>query len=274
LIVETLFIHLIVFILGTFIGSFLNVLIFRHNTGKTILGRSGCMSCRARLKWFELVPIVNFFILRGRCRSCRSPLSAQYPIVEIATGFLFLIAFLISETLLAAMFNALVFSILIVIVAYDMRHKIIPDAYVWSFVALAFLSLFFDFSTLSLTVPTLLSLVSGIVTALPLFVLWLVSRGAWIGLGDSKIALGTGTILGLSGGLVALMYAFWIGAIVGITLMLIERLRTGCVLNKGGKALTMKSEIPFAPFLILGFFIVYLLPDVFFEPIRVLYTFQ
>lgn len=268
-----IFIPLIAFIFGTFIGSFLNVLIFRHNTGKTVLGRSGCMSCRAELTWFELVPVLSFIILRGRCRLCRSPLSVQYPLVELATGFLFFAAFLVSESILGEMFSALVFSTLIVIAVYDLRHKIIPDAYVWTFVALGFLSLFFDFSTLSLAVPTLLSLFSGVITALPLFVLWLVSRGTWIGLGDSKIALGTGTILGLSGGLVALMYAFWIGAIVGITLMLAERLRTGCVLNKRGRALTMKSEIPFAPFLILGFLIVYLLPDVFFEPIMALYTF-
>lgn len=263
-----------VFILGTFIGSFLNVLIFRHNTGKTILGRSGCMSCRAELTWFDLMPALSFFILRGRCRSCRSPISAQYPLVELATGLLFLAAFLVSENIPSAIFNALIFSILMVIAVYDMRHKIIPDAYVWAFVALGFFSLFFDFSALSPAVPTLLSLVSGFLIALPLFMLWFVSRGAWIGLGDSKIALGIGTILGIGGGLAALMYAFWIGAIVGVTLMLIERLRTVFVLNKGARALTMKSEIPFAPFLILGFLIVYLLPDIFLEPLKAIYTFQ
>lgn len=269
---ETLYpTYLIVFIFGTFIGSFLNVLILRHNTGKTLLGRSGCMSCRKQLDWTELVPIFSFLFQGGRCRRCRSRVSRQYPLVELATGALFLLAFLISETIPEVLFNSLLFSILLIITVYDVKHKIIPDRYVWMFIALAFASLFVNFSISSFVIPSFVELISGVVVAMPLLLLWFMSRGMWIGFGDSKIALGMGTFLGIQEGLVALMYAFWIGALYGVSVIVIQKLHTVFRLNKGRGTLTMKSEVPFAPFLILGFLLIYLLRDIFFEPLAGLY---
>lgn len=259
------------FIFGTLIGSFLNVLILRHNTGKTLLGRSGCMSCKNPLKWYELIPLVSFVIQKGRCRKCQSKVSIQYPLVELATGALFLLAFFISNSPVQLVFNCLLFSILVIITVHDLRHKIIPDRYVWMLVALAFLSLFITFTPFSFRSPSFLELVSGVLVASPLFFLWFFSRGRWIGLGDSKVVLATGTLLGIQMGLVALMYAFWIGALYGLTIMFIGRLRTVRVLNKGEQTLTMKSEVPFAPFLILGFLIIYAFPEIFFHPFLGLY---
>jgi prepilin signal peptidase PulO-like enzyme (type II secretory pathway) len=270
--VETLYTaYLLVFIFGTFIGSFLNVLILRHSTGKTLLGRSGCMSCRKQLLWSELVPVLSFIFQGGRCRKCRSVLSLQYPVVELATGAFFLVAFLISESVLEIVFNAFLFSILIIITAYDLRHKIIPDRYVWALVFLGFVSLFVNFALPALVLPSFVQLVSGIVVASPLLLLWFVSRGMWIGFGDSKIALGMGTFLGIQAGLVALMYAFWAGAFYGVSIMLVQKLHTALRLNKGGETLTMKSEVPFAPFLILGFILIYIFKDIFFQPFAYLY---
>lgn len=269
---ETLYAtYVIVFIFGTFIGSFLNVLILRHNTGKTLLGRSGCMSCRKQLNWTELIPVLSFLLQRGRCRKCRSTLSRQYPFVELATGALFLLAFLISETIPEILFHSLLFSVLLIITVYDLKHKIIPDRYVWIFIILAFLSLFINFTAPSFVAPAFIEVFSGLVVAAPLLLLWLVSRGMWIGFGDLKIVLGTGTFLGIQMGLVALMYAFWIGALYGVTVILIQKLHTVFSLNKGRGTLTMKSEVPFAPFLILGFLLIYLLPDIFFTPLAGLY---
>jgi prepilin signal peptidase PulO-like enzyme (type II secretory pathway) len=98
-----------------------------------------------------------------------------------------------------------------------------------------------------------LTLLAGPVLFLPFFILWIVSNGRWIGLGDGKLALGFGWMLGLDYGLSAIVLAFWIGAVVSIFLIARERL------NLKKKQLTMKSEIPFAPYLILGYAIVYFL---------------
>src|SRR3989344_1792899 len=83
-----------VFILGTIIGSFLNVVILRYNTGSSIQGRSGCMSCGKPLVWYELFPVLSFLFLLGRCGGCKSRISAQYPLVELLTGIIFLLTFL------------------------------------------------------------------------------------------------------------------------------------------------------------------------------------
>jgi prepilin signal peptidase PulO-like enzyme (type II secretory pathway) len=88
---------------------------------------------------------------------------------------------------------------------------------------------------------------------LPFFILWLVSAGKWIGLGDGKLALGIGWYLGFVNGISAIVLGFWIGAVYAVMMMLIERL------NRDSKNITMKSEIPFAPFLILGIIVEFFL---------------
>jgi len=244
----------IVFCLGLIIGSFLNVVILRYNTGRSLRGRSGCFVCGQKLKWFELIPVLSFIGLRGRCRSCRSRISWQYPLVELLTGCLFaLIYWQFSGDLLALIFYWLIATLLVVITVYDWRHKIIPDGFVWVFIVLTFLS------PVILWQPPVLAnlgwgLLGGLATALPLFSLWLVSRGRWLGLGDAKLALGVGFLLGWSAGLSALVLAFWLGAVVGIFLILWGKTQ----LWRKGKSYTMKSEIPFAPFLVLGFWLVFL----------------
>jgi leader peptidase (prepilin peptidase)/N-methyltransferase len=85
---------LIFFAFGTIIGSFLNVVIYRTNTGKSLLGRSACMSCKKRLAWYELVPIFSFIFLNGRCGHCKTRISYQYVLVEFLTGLVFALIYL------------------------------------------------------------------------------------------------------------------------------------------------------------------------------------
>lgn len=243
------------FIFGTIIGSFLNVVSLRYNTGKSLLGRSGCFSCAKELRWFELFPILSFVFQLGKCIKCKSRISVQYPIVEFLTGAVFLGIFLKFSDLLftspyylllLSLYFMVIFSILIIIFIYDLKHKIIPDNLVYTFATLAFLGMFFEFSTLGLSIPTLIMFFSGPLLFLPFFLLWFFSGGKLIGLGDGKLALGMGWFLGLSLGASAIMYSFWIGALISILLMIFFSL------NSREKHLTMKSEIPFGPFLILG----------------------
>lgn len=255
------------FILGLIIGSFLNVVIYRYNTGKSISGRSGCMSCRKKLKAYELVPVFSYLFLRGKCSGCGTRISIQYPLVELATGLLFWILathifdsdttnyYLLTTNYLLL---ATIFSILIVICVYDIKHKIIPDGLVFAFAILAFVYQLLNLDYSNTDLSFWLNIFSGIIFFIPFFLLWLFSEGKLIGLGDGKLVLGIGWMLGFVYGLSAIVLAFWIGALFSISLMLIIRLKGN------GSHITMKTEIPFAPFLIIGFLIVFFYPiDIF-----------
>lgn len=131
-----------VFIFGTIVGSFLNVVILRYNSGESIIKNSSkCFSCRERLKWYEMIPVLSFIFQRGRCRHCKSKISWQYPIVELLTGLVFLLIFLKFQFTLVTSYYFVVFSILIIISVYDLRHQIIPNLLVYIFDILAFLNL-------------------------------------------------------------------------------------------------------------------------------------
>lgn len=259
-----LLIWFFIFAFGTIIGSFLNVVILRYNTGEPIVnGKSACFSCAKRLSWYELIPIFSFIALRGKCGDCKSKISWQYPLVEFFTGLLFLATYIkfnllegeaskyLSFLLFVSYFYYFtVFSILIVITVYDLRHKIIPDLFVFSF---AFISLIWLVASKPTSHVGLANwdLWAGPILAMPFFLMWVFSGGRWMGLGDAKLALGMGWFLGLTSGVSAVIFGFWIGAAVSIFLLLAQKL------NLTGKKLTIKSEIPFAPFLILGLLVVF-----------------
>ena len=258
---------ILIFLLGIIIGSFLNVVIYRFNTGKSFVkGRSICMSCNKSLRWYELIPLFSFLIQSGKCRRCATKISHQYPIVELGTGLIFvLLAFHFLPILSISYWSfifflslfAFIFSLLIVISVYDIRHKIIPDKLVYIYIIVSFLSIFIVSSSsgLSFSLPSLLAILSGPIVALPFAFLWLISKGKWMGLGDAKLILGIGWMLGPILALSALVIAFWIGAIVGLFVIFFSRNLSQ--LDKTGKV-GMKTEIPFAPFLIIGTLIVFL----------------
>jgi leader peptidase (prepilin peptidase)/N-methyltransferase len=144
-------------------------------------------------------------------------------------------------------YYAVMFSLLLVIAVYDFKHKIIPDVLSLIFGVIAFIGLFFFVDFIFYPhLPSILEFLSGILLALPFALIWLVSKGTWMGLGDAKLALGLGWLLGLSRILSGVVMAFWSGAIVGLILIAFSK--------KHG----IKSEIPFAPFLVLGVLIAFL----------------
>lgn len=273
-----LLLTIIFFILGLIIGSFLNVVICRLNTARSLGGRSACMSCQNKLRWYELIPVFSFVSLQGRCRTCKTKISIQYPLVELVTGLVFAGLFfkfsdvfflnIVSFSVVYA-YYAIMFSLLVVIAVYDFKHKIIPDVLSFIFGALAFVGLFFiyrdgtslvfNLSGASVVsgfywhIPSILGFLSGPLIASPFAFLWLVSSGRWMGFGDAKLAIGIGWLLGISLALSGLAIAFWSGAIIGICLVVISRLDSARLAKNGRiKSMGMKSEIPFAPFLVFG----------------------
>jgi len=249
----------IYFCFGLVVGSFINVVVLRSGV-RAISGRSACMSCGKKIRWFDLIPVFSWLHLRGRCRACGSRISMQYPAVEFLTGSVFALVGGASLSPFATATELLIGAVLIAIAAYDIRHTIIPDAWVWSFNALALLSVFLPEGSLTaFSSQTAFDAIAGPIVAAPLFALWLVSRGKWIGLGDSKLALGIGWLLGPIGGIQAILLAFIIGAIVGLSLIFFSSEVWNRILRKFiprdlwcriGNRITMKSEIPFGPFLI------------------------
>ena len=259
-------------VLGLILGSFINVVVLRFNSGKRITGRSQCFSCGKQLHWYELIPVLSFVWLRGRCSQCKSEISIQYPLVEVSSGVMFFIlyskffptgifgSFLIQNSLFFILSVVLWLSLVIIFV-YDIRHKIIPDI----FSAVFFLS--------ALGITSLATYVSGnyrlilnhVIAALVLsaffFLLWFFSNGRAMGFGDVKLSLGIGMYLGIASGLSAIAYAFWIGALYALSKIGYQKIKMmgTSQLSSGEIALTMKSEVPFAPFLIIGTWLAFLL---------------
>ncbi|MSR70447.1 prepilin peptidase [Candidatus Kaiserbacteria bacterium] len=222
-------------VLGAILGSFLNALLFRYNTGRSVAaGRSRCMSCGHTLAPLDLVPVLSYAVLLGKCRYCQSHISVQYPLVEALSALLAVALYVRNPEPLHFFLSLFVWMVLLFVLVYDLRHKIIP----WSAMGLAILGagallvLDREFTSEALT--------AGVALAAPLLLLSAVSRGTWMGWADGVLEFGLGLLLGLSAGASALVMAFWIGAVVGITLLILPR------------GYTMKSEVPFAPFLILG----------------------
>lgn len=268
------------FLLGLAVGSFLNSVIFRLETGEGLafsggkVARSYCRHCGRVLRWFELIPVASFLGLKGRCRTCRTRLSWQYPTVELLAGVLF--AFVVWQVfapvwqasalavldvklarLLTVVFSWYVVSVLIVVSVYDLRHYLIPDVVILPALLLAVvyngvsdLAAITEGSGRVLTAAefsrTLSGLGAGIGAAVFFWALVAISRGRWLGLGDVKLVLFMGLVLGWPRILPALVLAFWVGAIGGGVMLLVGRKQ-------------LKSPIPFGPSLAFGTIAVLLL---------------
>src|SRR4030042_4928939 len=239
--------NLFVFLFGLAIGSFLNCVIYRLEKKQSFLkGLSYCPHCKHILSWQDLIPVFSFLILRGKCRYCRKKISLQYPLVELATGSLFLLIFIYFNNLLVTRYWLLVTgywllitSFLIIIFVYDLKHYIIPDKVIYLAIAIAFL---YNLITGYWLLVTNNYLPAAFGAAGFFLFIVLVSRGKWMGVGDIKLAFLIGFLLGWPKALLALFLAFLIGAIIGLGLIILKKK-------------TIKSELPFGPFLITGIYL-------------------
>jgi len=254
----------ILFLFGVILGSFVNALVWRlrkRETAKGIVapkysisrGRSMCVHCKHELAPKDLIPVVSWLMLRGKCRYCKKPISAQYPVVEVITGVLFAVSYafwqfpidsIAGVGVLAVWLVSLV--ILIALAIYDIHWYELPDRLVFPLIGLALV-----FASLSAyaqrDITILAESLFGSVLIFSLFwVLFQVSKGEWIGGGDVKIAFALGAF---AGGATQSLLVIFIASLLGTLLAIPSLLKTGAI--KGVK-------IPFGPYLIAATILVVL----------------
>ncbi|MFH1582248.1 MAG: prepilin peptidase [bacterium] len=229
-----LFYSVFIFLFGLIVGSFLNCIVYRLERRKSFLrGRSFCPKCNHDLNWMDLIPILSYVLLAGKCRYCKEKISLHYPVVELITGALFLSVFLMGGGIFEIIFNSIIVSLLIIIFIFDFKHYIIPDRIVYLAILISLVWLLY------IKVDILTTIYALLVSFGFLLLIVLVSKGKWMGMGDVKLALFMGLFLGWPNVLVALFSAFLLGSIVGVFLILNRRK-------------SLSSEIPFGPFLVIG----------------------
>ncbi|MDP2651917.1 MAG: prepilin peptidase, partial [bacterium] len=240
---DSLMIPFVLFALGAILASFIGVLVARLHTGQSFLtGHSRCDVCNTPLGPLALVPVVSYFIQGGKARCCGALLSRYAPLTELLLGGLFVVAYSRLGLGWALFSMILSFSLLLALVLYDLSHQILPPSllviFVMTSVATGILSAP-SFAAFSGTLLIALSI------ALFLALIHFLSRGRAMGFSDAPFAFGLALLTG-SAALPGFIFSFWIGAVVGILILL-----------KRPAGSRMGIEVPFAPFLAAGFLLAY-----------------
>lgn len=233
---------IIAFVFGLIYGSFLNVVILRFNEWRSIVtGRSHCPKCKTDLRWYDLIPVVSYATLKGRCRYCGKPISWQYPVVELLMGALvagsYSLIFAGSLSLVVATlsFALLLISLgsIVIIVFQDLDEMKISDYL--SYVLITSAVLF-----RALVNGRYIEIVyAAAIGFLPIALLVYPSRGKWMGEGDVKLSLGLGVMVGYPNALIFIVTSFLLGGLYGVVALLAKKAK-------------LKTAVPFAPFLAAG----------------------
>ncbi len=205
--------YIIIFLFGIVVGSFLNVCIFRiPNKEDIVKTGSHCMSCGYRLKWYDMVPVISFLILRGKCRKCGAKLSVQYPLIEAANGILYVLIVWTGGLGIESLLYCLLASALLVLSVIDFRTYEIPFGINLFILALGLIRVGTDYQNFLTYLIGLLS-----VSAF-LAVLYYATGGRAIGGGDVKLMAACGLLLGWK----LIILAFLSGCIFGAVIHVIR----------------------------------------------------
>lgn len=241
----------LIFVLGTCVGSFVNVVVMRTLIGEEFVrGRSRCDHCRRPLEWFELIPLFSFLALRGRCRTCHHEIDVMHPVVELLSGALFLWWLLIGFAffqltqqplhVIQPAFWLLTGLLLLVIVVTDLKAYIIPD---WAVVTLLVVTLAYRLLLILMGVynPQDLAwaLFGSLLVFAGFFAVWLFTNGRGMGFGDVKLVFVLGLLMEWPTVFVGIWMSCVLGSVVGVGLILARRMKRG-------------TPVPFGPFLVAG----------------------
>lgn len=234
-ILQYMAVDVLVFLFGASLGSFFHVVALRWGKRPSWReGRSRCAHCGYNLRWFELIPIASYLFLRGHCQRCGVPIPIRYFAVELIYGSSTLLLFQAMGPSYAALawFALLLGFLLIALVDYF--HFLVPDELTFPFILLGIL--------ISAAVygwqRMLIGIAAGLLLALIFGILYLLSRGTWLGFGDVKLVLLIGIVFGYPVALAVTLSAIWSAVIVGGALIVLHRA-------------DMKTALPFGTFLAL-----------------------
>ena len=253
---------------GAAVGSFLNVVIDRLPEHASLLEPpSHCPNCGRQLTPWEMIPVLSYLFLRGRCRTCGARIPIRIWVVEVVTALLFGLLWMLEGWGLGLVLNSIYVCVLLVILVIDLEHKLILNRVILPALVLgvvlsvvralfgavpSFFTAYFWPRWLagsSVGVVAFLSQIAGAAVAFLIFwLIWLVARQG-IGAGDVKLAAFCGLLTAFPGVLLAVLGSFVLGGIVGILLLITKRA-------------SRKTAVPFAPFLVLATFVVMLMGDV------------
>lgn len=264
-------VYFVLFILGVCLGSFVNALVWRLSqqldedgepkklTKKQkaelsiATGRSMCTHCKHTLAWYDLLPVVSWLSLGGKCRYCKQPIGRQYPLVELLTGVLFVISYVAWPVEIITAYQQIAFVTwlvalvgIVALAVYDIRYMLLPNRILYPLIA------FVGASTVAQLLAgrplgAIWQIVGAITVAGGIFtVLYYYSKGAWIGGGDVTFGILAGLLLGTAvNAFLYLFVASLLGLLYSAPLMAVGRL-------------TKTSKVPFGPFLIASLIIVVL----------------
>ncbi|WP_242705568.1 A24 family peptidase [Pontibacillus sp. ALD_SL1] len=228
------FSYAIVFTVGLVLGSFFNVVGFRVPIKEmNRSSRSQCPNCKYTLNWYDLVPILSYITIKGKCRKCKTSISPLYPIVEAATGFLYAYSFIrfgfSTELIVALLFT----SLLVIITVTDLSYMLIPNV-----ILLFFLPLLIIGRIASPLDPWWDSLAGGAIGLILTAIIIIASKGG-MGGGDMKLFGVIGVVLGLPGVLLAFFLSTLYGSLISGVLLLFKKI-------------DRKKPVPFGPYIVLG----------------------
>lgn len=226
-------------LLGLVVGSFIGAVTWRIPKQQGFVkGRSYCDNCKKELRWSDNIPLFSFLFYGGISRCCNKKISTRYPIIEITTAISFVVLYFSFGFSLLLLKYYLLLIVTLSILVIDLEHQIIPDELSW-----LILFIFFIFA-----VPHTLfaNLFSGFLFSLVLLILYLSTGGRGMGLGDVKLAIPIGLLLGFEKGFMWIALSFVLGGLVASVLLILKKAN-------------MKTKIAFGPFMIIAFWITSLL---------------
>lgn len=210
----TILFAVIIFLYGIIIGSFLNVCIYRLPKKENIVTtRSHCMSCGYQLKWYDLIPLFSWVALRGRCRKCKAKISVQYPIVEAANGILYVIVFLCCGVSVETVLYCLLASALLGLSVIDFRTFEIPVGFNVFIAVLGLVRVLTDLSNWEEYA------IGFFAVSIPLYIIYIATKGRGIGGGDIKLMAASGLVLGWQCNVLAFLMGCVIGSVIHILRM-------------------------------------------------------
>ena len=226
--------YICVFLMGIITGSFLNVCVYRIPLGQSIIkSPSHCTHCGTRIKYYDLIPLLSYIILLGRCRSCKTKINLRYPLVELVNGLGFVYLYLFYGLSITFVFSLMLLSTLIVVSLIDFEHTVIPDGII---IFLLVTGILYNIAMFSLPF-TVSNIIGFFAASVPLLIMAVATNGG-MGGGDIKLM----AVCGLFTGWQNIIFAMFTGAVLAGIGVLIR------LIIKGKK----EKTIPFGPFLSMG----------------------